>query len=159
MSDQVEEGEGRPFNANGADAAQWPQTPDALVYHLDAVLQLFDHVHQGQHVELVDALLDCVDWRGMFGSADSGFLRPQQVQQLRDYYRAKFATLEPFYLAEQLSTELMSALLASGDVRFSDALATFGRERPDLWQEIRAFFTRKELATSLLLVATQRGTR
>jgi hypothetical protein len=131
----------------------WPETPDQLVYHLDAVLELFNRAQSGERIDLLEGLLDCVNWREMFGSTGSGFLRPEQVDELMRYYRAKFAGLERFYLAEQLSTELMTALMASGEITFSDELKRLGRERPRLWQEIRAFFSRKELATSLILAA------
>jgi hypothetical protein len=139
--------------AGGEDAAGWPESPNQLVYHLDSVLELFNRVQAGERIDVLEGLLDCVNWREMFGSMGSGFLQPKQVDELRRYYRAKLAGLERYYLAEQLSTELMTALLASGEITFSDELKRFGREHPRLWQEIRAFFGRKELATSLLLSA------
>lgn len=138
------------------DANGWPDTPADLVYHLDAVLALFERVRAGESVDLIDGLLSCVDWREMFGSEGTGFLSVHQVEQLREYYRAKFADLERFYLAEQLSAELMTAMMVSGEQEFSDELKRLGRERPELWNEIRTFFTRKEFATSLLMLADRR---
>ncbi len=141
---------------NGADA-EWPQTPDQLVYQLDLVLETYEKVQRGEQVDLLEELLACADWREMFGSEGSGFLTPEQIGQIVRYYREKFSALDPFYLAEQLSTELMTALMVSGDIRMSEELQRLGRERPHLWQEIRTFFSRKELATALLLQASRRG--
>jgi hypothetical protein len=137
------------------DAAGWPETPDQLVYHLDSVLELFNRVQAGERIDVLEGLLDCVNWREMFGSMGSGFLQSEQVEELKRYYRAKLAGLERYYLAEQLSTELMTALMASGDFSFSDELKRFGRENPRLWHEIRTFFGRKELATAVLFAADQ----
>jgi hypothetical protein len=123
------------------------------VYHLDAVVRLFERIHAGERLDLLEALLECVDWREMFGSEGTGFLSQHQLRQLHDYYRQKFAALDRFYLAEQLSAELMTAMLVSGDQQFSDELKNFGRDHPRLWAEIRTFFTRKEVATSLAMLA------
>ncbi len=138
---------------------EWPNTPDGLVYQLDAVQMLFGRVQQGEQVELLDALLDCVDWAEMFGSTQSGFLHRDQVNELKRHYRARFDDLDPFYLAEQLSTELMTALMASGDMMFSDELKQLGRDNPALWREIRTFFSRKEVATAMLMLAARPDTR
>lgn len=139
---------------DGADA-EWPQTPDQLVYQLDLVLETYAKVQRGETIDLLEELLSCADWREMFGSEGSGFLQPEQIGQIVRYYREKFRGLEPYYLAEQLSTELMTAFMVSGDVRMSDELQRLGRDNPALWQEIRTFFSRKELATSLLLQSSQ----
>ena len=138
---------------------EWPSTPDGLVYQLDAVQELFGRVQQGEQVNLMDALLDCVDWAEMFGSTQSGFLHRDQIDELKRHYRSRFEGLEPFYLAEQLSTELMTALMASGDMQFSDELKQLGRDNPALWREIRTFFSRKEVATAMLMLAAQPATR
>ncbi len=138
---------------------EWPSTPDGLVYQLDAVQELFGRVQQGEPVDLLDALLDCVDWAEMFGSTQSGFLHRDQIDELKRHYRSRFEGLEPFYLAEQLSTELMTALMASGDMAFSDELKQLGRDNPDLWREIRTFFSRKEVATAMLMLAARPTTR
>ncbi len=139
----------------GEASDEWPTTPDGLVYQLDAVQALFGRVQHGERVDLLDALLDCVDWVEMFGSTESGFLRREQIDELKRHYRSRFEELEPFYLAEQLSTELMTALMASGDMLFSDELKQLGRDNPVLWREIRTFFSRKEVATALLMLATR----
>ena len=145
--------------SNGSDSG-WPETPDQLVYQLDVVLEVYEKVRQGESVDLLEELLASADWREMFGSEGSGFLQPDQIGQIVRYYREKFSVLEPFYLAEQLSTELMTALMVSGDIRMSEELQRLGRDNPVLWQEIRTFFSRKELATALLLHANRsdRGT-
>lgn len=134
---------------------EWPSTPDGLVYQLDAVQALFGRIQQGERVNVLDALLECVDWAEMFGSTESGFLRREQIDELKRHYRSRFEVIEPFYLAEQLSTELMTALMASGDMVFSDELKQLGRDNPELWREIRTFFSRKEVATAMLMLAAQ----
>jgi hypothetical protein len=59
----------------------------------------------------------------------------------------------PLYLAELLSTEFMTEQRARGDVLFSERLMQLGQAEPELWQEIRQFFRRKEMVTSLLAMA------
>lgn len=134
---------------------EWPSTPDSLVYHLDAVQALFGRIQDGERVDVLEALLECVDWAEMFGSTASGFLRREQIDELKRHYRSRFENLDPFYLAEQLSTELMTALMASGDMAFSDELKQFARDNPALWREIRTFFSRKEVATAMLMLASR----
>ncbi len=143
---------------NGADG-EWPATPDALVYQLDAVQNLFGRIQQGETVDLLDALLECVDWAEMFGSTATGFLHREQIDELKRYYRTRFEPLDPFYLAEQLSTELMTALMASGEMVFSEELKRLGRDNPALWREIRTFFSRKEVATAMLMLAARPDNR
>lgn len=133
----------------------WPETPAELTYNLDRVLELFARVQNGERTDLLEGLLDCADWREMFGSTGSGLLKPDDIEQIKTYYRSKFAEINRYYLAEQLSTELMTALMASGDFVFSDELKAFGRDNPALWQEIRAFFGRKEFSTSILVLADE----
>lgn len=146
-------------NSNGSGGeSDWPQTPGELVYMLDSVVRLFEDVQQGGRVDLLERLLDCVDWSEMFGADGAAPLTAGQVDELRTYYRQKFAALDRFYLAEQLSSELMTALMASGDMRFSESLRGLGRDRPELWQEIRTFFSRKELATSMAMLADEHST-
>jgi hypothetical protein len=136
---------------------QWPETPDELVYNLDRALETFDEIQKGKKGDLLETLLDCVDWREMFGSTGSGFLTPEDIAAIREYYRKKFAAVERYYLAEQLSTVLMTALMSSGDIVFSERLKVFGRENPNLWQEIRTFFGRKEIATAMLFASDTGG--
>jgi hypothetical protein len=147
MSEQWNDGQ--PVDSD----AGWPETPADLVYHLDAVIALYERIQAGDKIDLLEGLLSCVDWREMFGSEGTGFLSSHQMEQLRQYYRSKFSDLERFYLAEQLSTELMTALMVSGEHEFSNELKQLGRDRPELWREIRTFFTRKEFATTLLMLA------
>lgn len=143
-----------------AGAEEWPATPGELVYNLDRVLETFADVQNGADINLLEALLDCADWREMFGSTGSGILKPEEIEQIKQYYRKKFSDVDHYYLAEQLSTQLMTALMSSGDIVFSDPLKEFGRTNPELWQEIRAFFGRKEVSTSMLMVAgSERRTR
>jgi hypothetical protein len=143
-------------HSNG-DQDQWPETPGELVYNLDRVLETFARVQEGTQTDLLEALLDCADWREMFGSTGSGILKPGDVEAIKDYYRSRFAEVDRYYLAEQISTQLMTALMSSGDIVFSDELKQFGRENPHLWQEIRSFFGRKELSTALLMLADTSG--
>jgi hypothetical protein len=49
----------------------------------------------------------------------------------------------------------MTSLMASGEMAFSDELKRLGRENPALWREIRTFFSRKEVATALLMLASR----
>jgi hypothetical protein len=140
---------------NGSTGDGWPETPDGLVYRLDLVLELFNHIQTGAQVDLLDSLLECVDWREMFGSEETGFLRRDQIDELKRYYAAKFSDVDRYYLAEQLSTELMTALMASGEQTFSPELKRLGQQQPELWQEIRTFFNRKEIATVRLMLADQ----
>ena len=156
MSEQGIDSGSRSYGETGNE---WPSTPDGLVYQLDAVQALFGRVQQGEQVELLDALLDCVEWAEMFGSTETGFLHRDQIAELKRHYRSRFEHLEPFYLAEQLSTELMTALMASGDMSFSDELKQLGRDNPALWREIRTFFSRKEVATAMLMLAARPETR
>ncbi len=140
-----------------AQTEGWPETPAELTYNLDRVLELFARIQNGERVDLLEGLLDCADWREMFGSTGSGILKPDDIEQIKTYYRAKFADVNRYYLAEQLSTELMTALMSSGDFVFSDPLKAFGRDNPKLWQEIRAFFGRKEFSTAQLVLADEPG--
>ena len=145
----------RSFGNGDGGEAEWPQTPGELDYRLDMVLETFQKVQQGHTFDLLEELLDCVDWREQFGSAASGFLQPDEVANLKRFYRAKFAELERYYLAEQLSTTVMTALLATSDFSLSEAFKRLGREQPELWQEIRAFFGRKEFTTAALALADE----
>lgn len=133
----------------------WPETPGELVYNLDRVLETFAEIQNGSKLDLMETLLDCADWREMFGSTGSGLLKPEDIESIKSYYRRKFAEVDRYYIAEQLSTELMTALMSSGDIVFSDELKQFGRENPELWQEIRSFFGRKEVSTAMLMLADE----
>ena len=146
-------------------AAGLPETPHDLPIDRAKVDALLDRVRAGEHPDLLDAFLGVVDWRGAFGpaSADPGRHDPtsgsavpgdelsiEDIARLVTYYRAKFADVGPIYLAELLSTEFMTEQRARGDAPFSDRLLALGRDQPELWAEIRAFFRRKEFVTALL---------
>lgn len=145
------------MNQTPETGEQWPETPDELVYDLDRALETFDTIQKGRKGDLLETLLDCVDWREMFGSTGSGILKPDEIESIKAYYRKKFAAVERVYLAEQLSTVLMTALMSSGDIVFSERLKAFGRENQNLWQEIRQFFGRKEIATAMLFASDTAG--
>ena len=51
--------------------------------------------------------------------------------------------------------EFMTEQRARGDIVFSDRLLEIGRNDPELWQEIRLFFRRKEFSTAMLVHAHQ----
>ncbi|MBA2755508.1 MAG: hypothetical protein H0U40_13775 [Chloroflexia bacterium] len=145
--------------------ASLPETPHDLPIDRGKVDALVDRVRAGEHPDLLDAFLGVVDWRGAFGPASaapgrddpttgeavsSDELSIEDIARLVAYYRAKFADVGPIYLAELLSTEFMTEQRARGDAPFSDHLLALGREQPELWAEIRAFFRRKEFVTALL---------
>lgn len=129
-----------------------PETPHEMPFdraHIDA---LVDRVRNGHPANLLEAVLAAVDWSAF--RAETG--EPLDVaarEELRSYYRQKWADVGPLYLAELLSTEFMTEQRARGDVVFSDRLLELGRGEPILWQEIRQFFRRKEMVTALLAVA------
>ena len=135
-----------------------PETPHALPVDRAKVDELVDKVRAGAQVNLLDAFLAAVDWGSAFGSeAGAAPLSEADVARLVAYYREKFADIGPIYLAELLSTEFMTEQRARGDIVFSDRLLELGRTEPDLWQEIRRFFRRKEFVTALLASADEGG--
>lgn len=131
----------------------FPETPHELPVDRTRVDTLLDRIRQGAQVSLIDEFLNCVDWRAAFASDDGKQLDTEDVIRLIAYYREKFADIGPVYLAELLSTEFMTELRAQGDVTFSPKLLDLGRNEPELWQEIRLFFRRKEFATAMLVLA------
>ena len=145
----------RPSNGPADHGAQGalPDTPHELPIDRAKVDALLDRVRQGEAVDLREAFLAAVDWRRGFGDADGAALSLEDIARLLDYYRAKFADVGPLFLAELLSTEFMTEQRARGDVVFSEKLLALGRDDPQLWAEIRAFFRRKEFATALLALA------
>ena len=136
-----------------------PETPHELPIDRAKVDALLDRVRQGDSIDLREEFLATVDWRGGFGGEDGGTLSLEDIARLMDYYRAKFSEVGPLYLAELLSTEFMTEQRARGNVVFSDKLLALGRDDPQLWAEIRAFFRRKEFATALLAMAHGAGER
>ena len=65
----------------------------------------------------------------------------------------------PIFLADLLSTEFMTEQRAQGDIVFSDQLMELYRKYPDLWNEIRQFFRRKETVMGLLLLGSKDTSR
>ena len=130
-----------------------PETPHELPIDRGKVDALLDRVRNGEQVTLLDEFLMAVDWRGAFGTDDGTALDAEDVARLIAYYQEKFVDIGPVYLAELMSTEFMTELRARGDIVFSDRLLEVGRNEPELWKEIRAFFRRKEFATALLVDA------
>ncbi len=137
---------------SGEASGRLPGTPHELPYDRAKVDDLLTRVRDGATVDLLEEVLEAVDW-GAFGREGGGPLSPQERAQLRAYYRRKFADVGPLYLAELLSTEFMTEQRARGDVVFSERLLALGRSEPELWAEIRRFFRRKELATAMLVAA------
>ena len=136
----------------GGGEAGLPETPHELPYDRGRVDALVARVRDGARVDLLEGLLDAVAWEA-FGSEGGGALSALEREGLRDYYRQKFADVGPLYLAELLSTEFMTEQRARGDVVFSERLLALGRTEPELWAEIRRFFSRKEMATAMLAAA------
>lgn len=139
--------------ADKAHGNSLPETPHELPVDRTKVDALLDRVRDGEEIDLLEAFLEVVDWRGGFGGAGGDPLAVEEIARLVAYYRAKFADVGPLYLAELLSTEFITEQRARGDIVFSDDLLLLGRENPELWAEIRAFFRRKEFATALLAMA------
>lgn len=135
------------------DGTRLPETPHDLPYDRAKVDALLERVRLGEKIRLIDELLACVDWRSAFGTDDGRPVDIEHISKLIAYYREKFADIGPIYMAELLSTEFMTEQRARGDVVFSDALLELGRSNPNLWNEIRMFFRKKEMATAMLVLA------
>lgn len=133
-----------------------PQTPHELPLDRAEVDALLERARHGERSDLLDGFLGAVAWDAFAGD-DGTPLSPLERQELRAYYRDKFADVGPLFLAELLSTEFMTEQRARGDIVFSDRLLDLGRNDPELWAEIRLFFRRKEMATGLLLLANGPG--
>ena len=129
-----------------------PETPHEIPFDRGKVDELVDRVRSGNRVNLLEGLLDAIDWTS-FGSDSGTRLQAEDLHGLRHYYREKWSDIGALYLAELLSTEFMTEQRARGDIVFSDRLLELGRSEPDLWQEIRQFFRRKEMVTALLAAA------
>ncbi len=143
------------FSGGGSTTAALPETPHELPIDRAKVDALLDRVRKGEQVTLLDEFLAAVDWRSAFASDDGAPLDIEDITRLIAYYGEKFSEIGPVYLAELMSTEFMTELRARGDVVFSDRLLELGRNDPELWKEIRAFFRRKEFATALLVNANR----
>lgn len=144
-------------NADGSGpetlaAPPLPDTPHELPLDRAIIDALVDRVRSGERLNLLEATLEAVDW-SIFATADGSPLTGAAQRDLRNYYRQKWSDIGPLFLAELLSTEFMTEQRARGDIVFSEALLRLGREEPELWQEIRQFFRRKEMVTALLAAA------
>jgi hypothetical protein len=137
---------------NGNSSSGLPETPHQLPLDRGLVDALVDRARQGEKVDLLEGLLEAVDWSGFRGD-DGTALTEVQLADLRSYYREKWSDIGPLFLAELLSTEFMTELRARGDVEFSPRLLELGRSEPELWLEIRQFFRRKEMVTAILASA------
>lgn len=137
---------------NGQPSRELPEMPHELPLDRGLVDALVDRARQGEKIDLLEGLLDAVDWSG-FAENDGSGLAPKQLGHLRAYYREKWSDIGPLFLAELLSTEFMTELRARGDVEFSPRLLELGRNEPELWLEIRQFFRRKEMVTAILASA------
>jgi hypothetical protein len=129
-----------------------PETPHELPLDRGKIDDLVDRVRSGARVDLLSEILAAVDWSA-FATPEGEPLDDEALADLRRYYREKWADIGPLFLAELLSTEFMTEQRARGDVNFSERLLQLGRNEPDLWQEIRQFFRRKEMVTALLATA------
>jgi hypothetical protein len=129
-----------------------PETPHELPLDRGMIDALVDRVRAGERVNLLEAVLDALDWSS-FATTEGEPLSADARDELRRYYREKWLDVGPLYLAELLSTEFMTEQRARGDVLFSERLLQLGQSEPDLWHEIRQFFRRKEMVTALLAAA------
>jgi len=130
-----------------------PETPHELPFDRARIDDLVDRVRKGQPVDLLTELLACVDWRGSFTEFDGKPITIEDIARLVAFYKQKFSDVGVIYLAELLSTEFMTEQRARGDVVFSEKLMRLPQQDPELWQEIRLFFRRKEFVTALLTQA------
>jgi hypothetical protein len=135
-----------------------PETPHELPFDRGVIDALVDRVRAGERVNLLEAVLDALDWSS-FATTDGELLDADARDELRHYYRQKWLDVGPLYLAELLSTEFMTEQRARGDVLFSERLVRLGQTEPDLWHEIRQFFRRKEMVTALLAAAHEPSVR
>ena len=133
-----------------------PETPHELPYIRARVDELLVRARAGESMNLLAELLNCVDWRAAFVDDEGQTITLEDITRLIAYYREKFSDIGPIDLADLLSTEFMTEQRARGDIVFSDRLLQLGREEPELWQEIRQFFRRKEFATAILVTAHAR---
>lgn len=136
-------------------SSQLPETPHELPLNRQKVVELIARVRDGEQIDLLNELLTAVDWRAAFSDATGRPLDLEEISRLHAYYREKFADVGPIFLADLLSTEFMTEQRAQGDIVFSDQLMELYRKYPDLWNEIRQFFRRKETVTGILLLGAK----
>ncbi len=139
--------------AGGEISDSLPETPHELPLDRARIDHLIDRVRGGEEIDLLTELLNTVDWRAAFVDDEGKPITLEDITRLMAYYRKKFSDVGPVYLADLLSTEFMTEQRARGDIVFSERLLELGRTEPELWQEIRQFFRRKEIVTALLVMA------
>lgn len=135
-------------------SSQLPATPHELPLDRQKIVELVARVREGERIDLLNELLAAVDWRAAFSDDRGRPLDLEEISRLHAYYREKFVDVGPVFLADLLSTEFMTEQRAQGDIVFSPELMELYRKYPDLWNEIRQFFRRKETVTGLLLLAS-----
>ena len=139
-----------PFSAASGEL---PETPHDLPYNRARIDELLMRVRNGERVDLLMELLGCVDWRSVFVDDAGRPITIEDIARLHAYYRKKWSDIGTLYLADLLSTEFMTEQRAQGSIVFSPELLALGRNNPQLWQEIRQFFRRKEFATAMFAMA------
>jgi hypothetical protein len=137
---------------NQSEGSALPETPHELPFDRGVIDALVDRVSAGERVNLLEAVLDALDWSS-FATTEGEPLDANARDELRRYYREKWVDVGSLHLAELLSTEFMTEQRARGDIILSERLLRLGQAEPDLWHEIRQFFRRKEMVTALLAAA------
>ncbi len=132
-----------------------PETPHELPLDRQKIVDLVARVRDGAQVDLLSELLAAVDWRAAFSDESGRPLDLEEISRLHAYYREKFIEVGPIFLADLLSTEFMTEQRAQGDIVFSEQLMELYRKYPELWNEIRQFFRRKETVSGLLLLGSK----
>ena len=140
-------------------SSQLPETPHELPLDRQKIIELVARARAGDRIDLLSELLAAVDWRAAFSDDQGRPLDLEEISRLHAYYREKFVDVGPIFLADLLSTEFMTEQRAQGDIEFSPQLMELYRKYPDLWNEIRQFFRRKETVTGLLLLASKDSNR
>ena len=140
-------------------SSQLPETPHELPLDRQKIVELVARARAGDRIDLLSELLAAVDWRAAFSDDQGRPLDLEEISRLHAYYREKFVDVGPIFLADLLSTEFMTEQRAQGDIEFSPQLMELYRKYPDLWNEIRQFFRRKETVTGLLLLASKDSNR
>lgn len=135
--------------------SQFPETPHELPLDRQKIVELVARVRDGEQIDLLTELLAAVDWRATFSDDQGRPLDLEEISRLHAYYRQKFSEVGPIFLADLLSTEFMTEQRAQGDIVFSNQLMELYRTYPELWNEIRQFFRRKETVSALLLMAAK----
>ncbi len=136
-------------------SVQLPETPHELPLDRQKIVELVARVRDGEQIDLLTELLAAVDWRAAFSDDQGRPLDLEEISRLHAYYRQKFSEVGPIFLADLLSTEFMTEQRAQGDIVFSNQLLELYRTYPELWNEIRQFFRRKETVSALLLMASK----